>query len=300
MEENLAMVEKFFKYDLQVKKLMYESVLQDEDTYDQASLLKYEDKLFNSLKEMEYFLKEIVSSLGYDESALSYLKNKFEKINNEFLNAQGKPQKLKELYQKNISSMRGEFVESVNKGYKGYYLDYGKDIIEPQSINEYLHLFHAALVNDEKLYQSMPQLAFKEGNEECEIYLYGKQNDVAYSLFNNMPINDIDSRVDILSLDERLLIMTRDIGHASMLEITFENDKAFVNYFIPKITNYLKANQLKGITKVDFESEFAKGMFEVDKASLNNEVYTLLCNIPKDVDMFEVGGSLYNKTNKVL
>ena len=44
--------------------------------------------------------------------------------------------------------------------------------------------------------------------------------------------------------------MIRDRGHALTIEITINNDKARIDYFIPKIININMINALSGANKV--------------------------------------------------
>ncbi|MDD4608472.1 MAG: hypothetical protein PHD10_05035, partial [Bacilli bacterium] len=124
-------------------------------------------------------------------------------------------------------------------------------------------------------------------------------DDTAYEIFKNFPIQDI--RADILSLSDRILIMARDLGHALMIEITFKEEKAIVNYFIPKVCNYLMVNELKGVNQVKSDSKFAKGSFEIEKELLKETLFDFIVNVPKDEDMFKEGGSCYREeTGKTL
>ncbi|MDD2469589.1 MAG: hypothetical protein PHI22_01480 [Bacilli bacterium] len=293
MEENLEKIELFFDCDMKIKKIMYDLALNDEDTYDQESLIKYEDKLFKGLDTIEFYLTKILLLFGSNGTDLTPLKEKFTSYRENFISVQNNVAGLKQMYRKNISDMRKDFVNSVNENYVGYYLHRGQSVLEPTSINEYLHLLHASIVNNEEIYHGMPEIASVSENEMYSTHLYGKKNDTAYEIFKDFPIRDI--RADILSLSDRILIMARDLGHALMIEITFKNEKAFVNYFIPKVCNYLMVNELNGITEVNRNSKFAKGSFEIEKDALKEALYDFLVKVPMDEDMFKEGGTCYRE-----
>ncbi len=299
MEENLNKIELFFDYNMKIKKLMYDVAFNDEDGYNQESLIEYENRLFKALNAIETYLTKILLMFNYDEKRILSLKSKFENYRNDFMRVQGDASGLKKAYRMNISDMSKEFVDSVNESFIGYYLFSGQGAIEPTSVNEYLHLIHASIVNNEEVYHRMPEIESSGEDENSSIHLYGKEDDTAYEIFKNFPIQDI--RADILSLSDRILIMARDLGHALMIEITFKEEKAIVNYFIPKVCNYLMVNELKGVTQVKSDSKFAKGSFEIEKELLKETLFDFIVNVPKDEDMFKEGGSCYREeTGKTL
>lgn len=63
-------------------------------------------------------------------------------------------------------------------------------------------------------------------------------------------------------------MMLRDFGHATTLDINIENDEAWIEYFIPKVCNYLMVNELPGVRKVDKSSNWAKGTLRVKVSEL--------------------------------
>jgi hypothetical protein len=291
---NLRNLELFFDYDLKIKNIMLNMAFKEEYAYNKDSLIEYEDKILKSLEEIKYYLYVIISNFGENKELLK-LDELFINIQNEFINAPLNPTKLKEVYRKNISDMRDSFIDTVNKTFKGYSCNI-YDEIKPTSINEYLHLIHARIVNNEEIYQSMPKI----NNDSSNVNLYGEDNIIANNIYKNIVLANINSDyIDILSLKSRILIMARDLGHALMIEISFEQEKAYVNYFIPKVCNYIKVNNLKGINSVDKDSVYAKGIFEVDINKLPYELTNLMLNVPNDEDMFEYGGLCYQESNNL-
>ena len=296
MEENLEKIELFFDYNMKIKRLMYDVAFKDEYAYNQESLVEYGDKLFKALDAIEAYLLKILLLFKYDEQSINSLKERFAKYRDDFINVQDKVVELKKQYIKNISDMSKEFITSVNENFMGYYLFSGMDVLEAKSINEYLHFLHASIVNNEEIYHRMPEIEYRGEDENQSLHLYGKKDNTAYDIFNNFPIKDV--RTDILSLSDRILIMVRDLGHALMIEITFENEKAIVNYFIPKVCNYLMVNELKGVTEVTKDSKFAKGSFEVEKELLKEPLFDFLIKVPRDNDMFIEGGTCYKEETR--
>lgn len=146
-----------------------------------------------------------------------------------------------------MSNMDFSLVNKINEEIKGYYLfnDYQKLFCECTSINEMIHVLHSYFVNCEDFYNKGPLIHKYEDEHANVITLYGFKSALAEQTFNNLKSAEIDSSIlSILSINNnQLLIMARDLGHATTIEITIEDDKAFVNYFIPKI------RQLKMVIK---------------------------------------------------
>ena len=72
MQENLKKVEQFFKYDLEVKKILHDCVLKETDSYNNEYLSIYKDKLYNSLKDLEFYILRIIDLFFSDESLKKY------------------------------------------------------------------------------------------------------------------------------------------------------------------------------------------------------------------------------------
>ncbi len=72
---------------------------------------------------------------------------------------------------------------------------------------------------------------------------------------------------NIINLENKILSMARDLGHASELEIDISNPNAiFVKYFIPKSINLEMIASLKGIKEKN--EEFSIGDFQTTKEDL--------------------------------
>jgi len=295
MTENLKKIEMFFDYNLSIKQLMHDALVKDEDFYNEESIIDYEDKTFKILEEIKYNFLKILKLYNNNEKNINKIEEKFKFYKENLFNSIGDKEKLKKFYKDNISNMREEFLDSINNNCIGYYLTRNSTIIEPETINEYLHFLHSSIINNENIYQNMPKIAYKGKSEFHSVNLYGKEDEMAYSFFENFPIEEIESRVDILNLDDRILIMARDLGHALMVEITKDKEKPLINYFVPKVCNYLKVNELKGVKKVNKESKYARGKFEVEISNMNKELYDFFMKVPTDADMFIYGGSMYEE-----
>ena len=187
--------------------------------------------------------------------------------------------------------MREELVNLVGTNISGYAMFSGISLNKAKSINELLHVVHQTIVNNENIYKRLPLLDSKDDFAK----LYGKENELARNIFNNINESIDSSELSMMSLgNDRVLLMVRDHGHALSIEIEKENDKYYVKYFIPKICNVKMVNELKGVRKVDQTSKFTTGIFETTKENLTYELIDFIKHVPTDLDQFKDGGLFYN------
>ena len=141
----------------------------------------------------------------------------------------------------------------------------------------------------------MPKLDEKVNNYNETITLCGKENEVAKTIFEVFPSNLSCGVTDIMALNNKILIMVRDKGHALTIEIDTSTDKYLVTYFIPKLCNILMIRNLRGIGNIDLESNFAVGMFETNKENIGKDIIDFINSVPEDIHMSIEGGTLYEK-----
>lgn len=196
--------------------------------------------------------------------------------------------------------MNKELVNKVKNSFAGYTLfnPIGEVLIDAKRMNELLHVFHSYMLNNEFFYQNLPVLGRFKNNIGEDITIHGKNNnELAKSLFSNFP-KELDAGItDIVSLDNKIIMMIRDLGHALTIEIDIENDKCIVRYFVPKICNPLKAKELKGVREIKENEKATSGMFECNKKELLYELYKFISMVPTDNDMFTYGGWFAEKNN---
>ena len=90
--------------------------------------------------------------------------------------------------------------------------------------------------------------------------------------------------VHIIGLDNNVLIMARDLGHALTIDIDLSDSKPLVNYFIPKICNKNMVLKLPGIGKITDNG--ATGVFEIDNIeNINEKIFDLMDKVPTDYDI---------------
>ena len=289
-DENINKIKKFLEYDLKVKELINYIMPGELDFYDIESRFRYTDRLLDGIDRINmYVCKMMIDynlSVDLIEKFDKYMHMIDNKINskefNDILN-KGYKETLN-FINKYISFMRIDFVESVRKGFKGYYCNYGEGVLEPNTINEYLHYVHSYVINNEEFYKKIPKVRWVSDNDFGDISLRGISNDIGNSLYEKIISNRIDSDIiDIINLDKNIIIMARDLGHAAVIEIDLSNmDSIFVKYFIPKNTNMDKMSLLKGIYTNN--SNYACVEFITNKDNFLDDIYNFMNGIPTDYD----------------
>lgn len=289
--EELNKVEKFFEYDLKVKEILNEIMPVEFDFYDDYSRFKYAEKLLDGINRINMYVCKMMLDYNLPVDIISQFDKKIhmidEKINSkEFydLLKQGYNSTLKFVHTY-ISDIRIDFVDSVRKGFKGYYVRYGSGVLEPQTIHEYLHYVHSYVINKEDFYFSVPKIKSTSDRDWGGISLRGISNEIGNELYQKIIDFEIDSGcIDIINLDKHIIIMARDLGHAAVIEIDLSNkDAIFVKYFIPKNTNMKKMGLLRGIYTNNIK--YAIGEFLTTRDNFVMDLCSFMQGIPTDYDM---------------
>lgn len=282
-KERLNKLKIFLDYDNRVKELMLRTIPKREELTNDRAIIEYEDELDKSLEEIEYYLYYMTNS--FYQAYLSVLERFLKKVRHNFQMASMKTEETRKSYLEDVIQMRPEFLESLGKGFKGYSVLYGEGVLEPVSINEYLHLLHCYVLNNSDLYRSMPELDFASNRDT---HLLGENDKLARSIAENLEkASIISGRIDIIGLNDRILIMARNFGHALTLNITYENGYAFADYFIPKVCNLDMVNALPGIHTVKDGEVFARGSFRTLKEEMPKALKEFIEKVPTDMDIVQ-------------
>ena len=285
-------IEKFFKYDIAVKNILFNVSPKEEYKYNNEAIIEYSESLNQAIKDIEFYINSILRSFNFLDSDKEYFNNFIKLLKNELINCGTDFNKLKNFYEVYLSNMREELVNLVGSNIAGYYMFSGVSLNNAKSINELLHVVHQTIVNNENNYKKLPVLDSK-GDFAT---LYGKENPLARYIFSNINENIDSSEFSMMSLgDDRILIMVRDHGHALSIEIEQEKDKYYVKYFLPKICNVKMVNELNGVRKVDNNSKFTTGIFETTKENLPYELIEFITKVPTDFHMRVEGGMFYRE-----
>lgn len=275
----------FFKKDAAIKKTLVGLTPTEDDYYDPVS---YQDRLCKGFEDISFDLHGIMQDYYQSEEIEKRLKS----IQISVTHSSGY-EELKDTYREDFADMRSSFVNDVKKETVGYYLWGNAHSLDrkAKSINEILHLIHSSIVNNENILQSLPVLASKD---DGEVRLYGTEKTdslVAREIFELIKGVDASSTIDIVSLKDRILMMARDRGHALTMDIQKDpNGKYYANYFIPKICNVEKVNQLPGVSKIAVEDrdqtkDAATGTFAIDGENVAQSVVDFIDTVPTDDDI---------------
>ena len=275
--DELNKITTFLQYDLKLKKLMVDCAPDNSDDLVSAS-----DEISKALKEMEIYLIDINklhSCINESEVKVRMLKLQTELAECDTVD------KLKKFYRVKISDISSDFIDKVNTQSIGYYPSRSLPINEAESINEILHAIHHDLVNDEKTYDNLPLIREKNISEDerYKLKMYGNKNSVADAIFDMMSPSLGAGETKFLTINENeMIMMVKDKGYATTLEIEKEQDKYYVNYFIPKITDVDYVNVLPGVRQITFEDRYTTGVFETTVENLPYKVASLIASIPDD------------------
>lgn len=298
MNENYEKLDKFFKIDLKIKDLILKTK-PNEKIYDTSGAIKYVDNLIKELDTIKDYFFWIIDTYNMTPYLKDVINNSFNEYNEKLLNSNYDYDKLTRIYQECILKMTVGLEKELQKNLFGYNINRKevKSFEKCKTINDYLHAFHFYIVNNEKIFHSMPIIDRKINKDDEPIILFGKENDLSRDLFNKYPVELGTGEVDILSFDDHLLMMIRDVGHALSVDSTIENDNIRVSYFVPKSCNIEKVNKLKGVTKLDpLTSDMfspTNGEFVCKKEDFTSEMIDFISNVPTDIDAFSKSNFMY-------
>lgn len=285
MQENLEKMQKFFKYNLEIKNILYNTMPKETDKYNKESIMEYSDKLFKAINDIEYYIDVTLNNFDFSEEDKKYFRHFIKALKSELIKSGYNYDKLKKFYETFFANMSEELVNNVGENCVGYSMYRGINLSKAKSLNEVLHVLHQTIVNNEIYLQAMPKISEKTNSNDYSITLYGNQTELASIVFNSFS-TELDCGItDIVSLsDNNIIMMVRDRGHALSIEIEKENDKYYVKYFIPKINNVDMVNELKGVRKVTDKSRFTTGIFETNLENLTANLTDFIGHVPTDLD----------------
>lgn len=287
-------LKKFFISDSKIKHMMYDmkpidsSVALNEEALTAYSDKAYED-LLSIIAEIEFNLNNI------NISNISIFREIFEKLKQEWLtkivNCGMNYEKLNSFYTTCVSDMKESLIECTKSECIGYTGRFPFQSLKmATTINEFLHILHSYIMNNNDIYKALNKQEEKELLNGEIVRLYGELTDMSKDLFVNMPLDLDCGETDIISFGDlnKIIMMIRDRGHALTIEIETSKDESKISYFIPKICNAKKVNNLPGIRKIDENSKVldtAVGMFIVDNNDLSTELFKFISMVPTDDDI---------------
>lgn len=294
-------LKKFFKTDMQIKEAM--SKLAPTELDDKENGIIYTDKMYKFFKETEKQLLSIIQDFKLGQNASQAVRDFFDKSQTKFLKTAYNNPNIQDLYRNQVSNMDEKLIEQVKYsliGYAPFRQDNLSNLIsKSKTVNELLHVIHSYIVNNENIMESMPIIDSKRnGVSGDKMTLYGEPTELSQKLFNEIP-EDLDCGItDIISMQDRILMMIRDRGHALTIDIdnTDEKGNILVKYFVPKLCNDEMIKKLPGVGKISPNG--AGGMFTCKKEDLSKNLFDFIDKVPTDADIPEIDFSNYNKETK--
>lgn len=285
-------LERFFDLDLSLKKLIESS---RPNIYN-SDIVDIENDLLKVVNTSRRVLNQMVFMTDLDvEEEFNEL---IEKIEEKIKNCNYDINKLISVYENDILNFSKGLEESLEKNIKGYNVKNG--IYVPlrycNTINDMLHYIHFYVLNDQKTLQSMNIVDKKLNESGVYSILYGNVSEEAKDIFDNLPNSKRENQIDVVSFNNHVIVMVRDVGHALTIDVQKENDNYRVYYFIPKTCNVEMTNNLRGVKKLDPDNydlnDPTHGEFVVSKNELGKVVGDFIAMVPTDENVLETNPKL--------
>ena len=283
----------FLKEDLAIKRELFVMVPPNfSNVNSEAVIVKYTDKLYDSLKEIFKELKAMIKPFNNSKEFIDKIEDMEIKTLNKFMDCKLDLDKLSNFYLKYVSDLSEDVVDIVKKEIHSSYEQKPTESLKKcKTINEMLHIMHFFVMNNSNNLEQCELVSKKQLDNGYPVNYYGEENEISFAIYNMFP-SDIDCGVtDILSLgrENKVIMMIRDRGHALSIEIEKVNPKTYgISYFIPKICNSELVNELPGVNKVDDNAEYYENTTGVFYSSIRNfipNLFTFINMVPMDKDI---------------
>lgn len=288
--KKLQALKYFLENDMKIKETLIKLAPSEIDDFDDTSRMDYVNKLYKGLKSLESRFLLSIKKFEFDSEVESAIEEHFKKAREAFCIGKYEHGICQELYASQFSTMEMEFIEQVKKECVGYTMNETSNLVEliqrAKTMNELLHVVHSYVVNNEEILQSMPVIGQKENTMGEPITLYGEENEVAKNIFNKFPLEMDCGITDIISLQNKVLMMVRDRGHALTIDMDIsKQDGVEVRYFVPKLCNRIMIEELPGINKNGISQSGATGFFVSSEDKISERIFDFIEKVPTDGDM---------------
>ena len=319
MNKYLEELEYFFNTDLKIKQIMLDCAPNEMDATDEKEYYKKIRIKLNSVYSLlsrfltgpfftePNFLIKIpkiesdgirISFQTIESNALQILKDKMQSLNSLLQDSEYNNSNLNEIYNQIFSHMNDELINNVrNKLYgfnSSHQYAFEHTLSEASSINEILHVLHTYVENNPDILASLPVVKSKEqpemrkktigNNTFCKLVGH-ENNKLANQIFDEL---DILSSSYIVALDNKVMMMVRDYGHALTIQITeLDNGTVKVDYYIPDLKDDYNVENLNVLMPeiqqtVHKSANNAVGGFAIDRNNAPSVICSFIDLIPKD------------------
>ena len=287
--EKLEALKQFIKIDLEIKNELMKLAPTLTDDFDESTRIAYVDKVYDSLKDFEYQFQSSLKGFKMGKDVDESIKNFFRKLKENLAIGSFDKGACQTIFQRCFSSMSKRLIENVKENFIGY-TEYGESeliqlINQVGTINELLHICHSYIMNNERILSSITKLGEKKNDYGYPIRLFGERTEISEDLFEKFPLNLDVGWTDIVAIQNQILMMVRDRGHALTLDIDTSQDKIFVKYFIPKICNEDMIIALPGVDENNLSGNGASGSFECEKQDFLEKLFGFIERVPMDSDI---------------
>lgn len=287
LEKNLWNLEHFFTSDIRIKNDLIKLAPSEEYNYKETNRLEYVDKLYQFLKDTEDDLVIIMKDFFPNE--VYAIKEKFKIYYEKLLLCRTNYQELTKFYHTYLTNMEHKTIEYIKNNTTYLNNSIYSLVLKCNTINELLHAIHSSIINSEHIMESLPQIATKNNYESYPITLRGTNNLLSKLVYDTFPIDLSCGWTDIVGLNNKVLLMIRDLGHAMTIEITNQDKENLqITYHIPKICNPEKVNLLPGVSKVPLDANIysaTNGQFNISKMNFRQAFPYFLSLVPTDSDI---------------
>lgn len=280
--QTLAAFVDFFQTDMRVKDAIVDAAPSSADFYDQDSRMRYLDRASRGFSDFEPDFQKLAREFRLGEDVEQQTSAFFERGSEAFATSNLDNDNLNRIYQNQFYQLRDNFIDETQDNAVGYMLDrdLGKLVGHAESVNELLHAYHSSIMNNEAILQKIPELESHDN-----IVLRGEKGGLGEAVYTAIPENFDAGETDIISIDDKMLMMVRDRAHALMIEaepLKERPGEIIVHYNLPKIINREMVAALPGIGRIGKSG--ASGRFAVPEAELGEQLVDFIEHVPTDED----------------
>lgn len=284
--QTLEAFKHFFETDVKIKEAIADIAPDAADLYDESSRMRYLDQAAREFSDFQPDFQAMIREFQLGENVADSTKDFFNRGEEALATSNFDTDTIARIYQNQFYGMRGGFMDEVQSRAVGYtwFRDPSKLINRADSVNELLHAFHSTIMNNEENLQKIPQLDTKYG-----VTLRGEADGLGSAIYDAIP-EDLDIGVtDIISVDDKALMMVRDRAHALMIEaepLKERPGEIIVHYNLPKLIDREMVEALPGIGRISKNG--ASGRFAVPEAELGERLVDFIGRVPTDDDLPEI------------